>query len=192
MNKSIPTVIVFLSFPFLLIAHDGHGSSFISGLSHPILGLDHLLAMLSVGILSAQMGGKAIWSVPIVFVGVMLFGGLMGIGSEGIPFIEPAIALSVIALGIAIAFREKLPLMMTMAFVGFFGFNHGFAHGVEMPQLAHASIYSLGFILGTTIIHLVGVGIGHFATMTEQNSRVLRFVGAFIAGMGLHILIGLK
>lgn len=190
MKKSIPTVIVFLFIPLLLMAHDGHGSSFTSGLIHPILGLDHLLAMLSVGILSAQIGGKAIWSVPAVFVGVMLFGGLMGIGSENFSFIEPAIALSVIALGIAIAFNEKLPLLMTMAFVGFFGFNHGFAHGVEMPQLAHTFLYAVGFILGTTIIHLVGVGIGYFSTKTEKNSKTLQFVGAFIAGMGLHILIG--
>jgi urease accessory protein len=190
MKKSIPTVIILLSFPILLIAHDGHGSSFMSGLSHPILGLDHLLAMLSVGILSAQMGEKAMWAVPAVFVGVMLFGGLMGIGSEGIPFIEPVIALSVIALGIAIAFEEKLPLMVTIAFVGFFGFNHGFAHGMEMPQLAHAIQYSIGFILGATIIHLIGVAIGYLATKTEKNSKVLQFIGAFIAGMGLHILIG--
>ena len=172
------------------MAHYGHDSSFVSGLTHPILGLDHLLAMFSVGILSAQMGGKATWTVPAAFVGVMLFGGLMGIGSEGIPSIEPAIALSVIVLGIAISFKEKLPLMMTVAFVGFFGFNHGFAHGIEMPQLAHTLTYSLGFILGTTIIHLVGIIIGYFGTKTENNSKILRFIGAFIAGIGLHILIG--
>ena len=136
------------------------------------------------------MGGKAIWTVPTVFVGIMLFGGLMGIGSEGVTFIETAIAISVIVLGIAIAFKEKLPLFITMGFVGFFGFNHGFAHGVEMPELAHASQYALGFILGSTLIHLVGVAIGHFATKTESNAKTLQFIGAFIAGMGLHILIG--
>lgn len=175
--------------PLFLMAHDSNGSSFMSGLQHPILGLDHLLAMLSVGILSAQIGGKSIWTVPSVFVGLMLFGGIMGIGSKGIPFIETAIAISVIALGFAIAFKEKLPIIITMAFVGFFGFNHGFAHGVEMPQLAHASQYAIGFIIGTSAIHLIGVAIGHLATKTEKNSKVLRFVGAFIAGMGLHILI---
>ena len=105
------------------MAHDGHGSSFMEGLQHPILGLDHLLAMLSVGILSAQMGGKAIWTVPLVFVSVMLFGGLMGISSEGIPFIETAIAISVIVLGIAIALEKKSPLILTMGFVGFFWFQ---------------------------------------------------------------------
>ena len=190
MKKSILFLILLIFLPFLVMAHDGDGSGFVAGIKHPVLGLDHLLAMLSVGILSAQMGGKAIWTIPAIFVGIMLFGGLMGIGSDGIPFIETAIGLSVIVLGIAIALEKKSPLFLTMGVVGFFGFNHGFAHGVEMPALAHASQYAIGFILGTSIIHLIGVVIGHFATRTEQNSKTLQFVGAFIAGMGLHILIG--
>ncbi len=189
MKKYIATLIISLSFPLLSIAHDGHGSSFMSGLTHPILVLHHLLAMLSVGILSAQMGKEALWAVPTVFVGIMLFGGMMGIGSEAIPFIESAIALSVIALGIIISFKEKLPLMITIAFVGFFGFNHGFAHGVEMPQSAHSTQYSMGYILGSTLIHVIGVAIGYYSTKTEKKSKIIRFVGAIIAGIGVHILI---
>lgn len=93
-----------------------------AALTHPVLGLDHLLAMISVGILSAQIGGRAIWAVPATFVGIMLIGGWMGIGAEALSFVEKAIAISVIVLGAAIAFEKKLPLMFTMPFVGFFAF----------------------------------------------------------------------
>lgn len=179
-----------LSLPQLLFAHVEGGNGFMAGLTHPVLGLDHLLAMLSVGILSAQIGGRAIWTIPATFVGIMLIGGWMGIGAEALSFVEMAIAISVIVLGAAIAFEKKLPMILTMAFVGFFAFFHGHAHGVEMPSLAHPFMYAGGFLLGTTLIHLVGVLIGSVFTKTPERENYLRFAGAFMAGMGLQILLG--
>lgn len=190
MKKHLSVFALLLLFPSLIFAHDGHDSGFLSGITHPILGLDHLLAMLCVGILSAQLGGKSVWTIPAIFVGVMLFGGIMGMGAEGITFIETAIALSVIILGAAIVLKEKFPLIIIMTLVAFFGFNHGFAHGVEMPKLANATQYAIGFLLGTILIHLAGVAIGHIGSSSKRNARFLQYLGAFIAGMGLQILIG--
>lgn len=155
MKKIIVFLLISSLIPSFLFAHDEGGSGFISGLTHPVLGLDHLLAMISVGILSAQIGGRAILLVPSVFVVVMLIGGLIGIQGNVIPYVELAIALSVIVLGLAIMIEKKFPILITMIFVGVFAFFHGNAHGLEMPTLAHPIMYAGGFVLGTTLIHLL-------------------------------------
>ena len=114
----------------------------------------------------------------------------MGIGSEAFDWVEKGIALSVIVLGLAIAFDKKQPLGLAILGVGIFAFLHGHAHGVEMPNLASPEMYAIGFLLGTTIIHLAGVGIGVISEKMKDGVMLLRFGGAFIAGMGLQILIG--
>ena len=190
MSKQISIFFILLLLPTLTFAHEAGGSGFMAGLTHPVLGLDHLLAMLSVGILSAQMGGKAIWTVPLTFIVIMWVGGMMGIGSEAFDWVEKGIALSVIVLGLAIAFDKKQPLGLAMLGVGGFAFLHGHAHGVEMPNLASPGMYAIGFLLGTTVIHLAGVGIGVISEKMKDGVMLLRFGGAFIAGMGLQILIG--
>lgn len=190
MQKNIGLLFILLLSPVVAFAHEEGGSGFMAGLTHPVLGLDHLLAMLSVGILSAQMGGRAIWMVPLTFVAVMWVGGMVGIGSAEFAWIEMGIALSVIILGLAIAFDKKQPLGFAMAGVGAFAFLHGHAHGVEMPNLASPGMYAIGFILGTTLIHLAGVFIGAISEKMKGGVMLLRFAGAFIAGMGLQILIG--
>ncbi|MFT5280364.1 MAG: urease accessory protein, partial [Bacteroidia bacterium] len=179
-----------LLFPVLIFAHENTGSGFVAGFSHPILGLDHLLAMISVGVLSAQMGGRAIWTVPATFVAFMLVGGLMGIGSNEESYIEPGIALSVVLLGLAIGFQRNFPTFLVMGFVALFGALHGFAHGVEMPSIAHPMYYSFGFVIGTIGIHLAGVLIGNVGTSRPQMKMLLRFTGVFVAGMGMQMLIG--
>lgn len=190
MKKLFPTLAC-LVLPFSLMAHDIQGGGgFMSGLTHPVLGLDHLLAMLSVGILSAQMGGKSIWTVPAMFVMAMCVGGIAGIGANHLPFIEQGIDFSVIALGLAIAMEKKLPVLITMLFVGTFGFFHGYAHGVEMPTVANPYLYAAGFVTGTASIHIAGVFIGIAGTHTPTRATVLRYAGAFIGGMGTVMLIG--
>lgn len=175
--------------PAPLFAHTGHDAlGFANGFTHPVFGPDHLLAMLSVGILSAQMGGRAIWTVPLAFVSFMLVGGLLGM--FGLPFfpVEIGIALSVLALGLAIATEKKFPLLLTMAGVAFFALFHGHAHGAEMPDSAQPVLYALGFILGTTAIHLLGVAMGWASTRHPGGALRLRWAGFCIAVLGLFFL----
>ena len=190
-NRWILTAVCLLSISEIAYGHQvGDSSGFLSGLSHPVLGLDHLLAMLSVGILSAQMGGKAVWSVPLTFVLVMLLGGFLGIAGVELPFVERGIAISVLALGIALALEKKLPVVLAMIFVGIFAIFHGHAHGTEMPSLATPAVYAVGFVLGTAGIHIAGVSVGFIAhRFGPQGIAFLRYSGAGIAGMGLCILL---
>lgn len=190
MKKATFLLSVGLFFPSLLYAHETvYGGGFTAGLSHPFLGFDHLLAMISVGVLSAQMGGRAIWTVPATFVGVMLIGGILGMQNIPLFSVELGIALSVFALGAAVAVEKKDPATAAMIFVGFFAMFHGHAHGTEMPNLATPALYVLGFVAGTAGIHIAGVSIGIFSRKVSYGDQLLRFAGAGIAGIGLHLVI---
>ena len=174
------------------LAHEegeGH-AGFLVGLLHPALGLDHLLAMLSVGILSAQIGGRAMWSVPLTFVVVMTIGAIIGANNIQIPLVESGIALSVVALGIALAADKNMAVVWAMIFVSFFAIFHGHAHGTEMPDVGNALLYGVGFVLGTSIIHLAGVLIGVISKRIPKGPVLLRFSGAAIAVIGLTMLFG--
>ena len=198
--KSRRAVIVFalllllFILPTMVYAHDEttfeRYGSFISGLTHPILGLDHLLAMLSVGIVSAQIGGKAIWQVPATFVGVMAVGGLLGVLDIGLTAIEFGIALSVLALGVAIFMEKGIPIAVVMVAVGLFAIFHGYAHGAEMPSLAQPIRYALGFLTGTAVIHVAGVLIGDIPSHYKVGPTILRGIGAVIAVFGVLFLVG--
>ncbi len=189
MKKIIFSLIVSLLLPNLAYAHvDASDGGFWSGLNHPVLGLDHLLAMVSVGVLSAQMGGRAIWSVPTTFVLVMLLGGILGMQNIQLISVELGIAFSVFVLGIAIAADKKFSAIWTMFFVGIFALFHGHAHGVEMPSLASPVLYALGFVSGTAVIHIAGVVIGSYANSSAYGEKLMRYSGAGIAGTGLYFI----
>lgn len=177
---------------FSVLLHSGTDVGIFAGLLHPILGMDHLLAMVSVGLLSAQMGGKAIWTVPATFVSVMAVGGVLGILGVPIPFVEIGIALSVVALGIALVSPRKLPVSLAMGFVGLFAMFHGHAHGAELPTLSETALdvfaYVFGFLLATATLHLIGALIGQMAISTQKGATVLRVSGALIAAAGMFIL----
>ena len=174
-------------------AHDGTTlpyGSFLSGLTHPVLGLDHLLAMVSVGILSAQIGGKAIWSVPATFVLIMAVGAFLGWIDIGLSATEVGIAFSVLALGTAIAADRRMPLVAAMSAVGVFAIFHGYAHGAEMPTVAKPVTYALGFMAGTAFLHIAGVIIGDISQHYARGKIMLRAAGAAIAGTGVFFLVG--
>jgi urease accessory protein len=185
----IIAVALLLLFPAVASAHQVEGNGFLSGLSHPVLGFDHLLAMLSVGIVSAQMGGKAIWAIPLAFVSVMLLGGIMGMAEIPLFSVELGIAASVALLGLAIAVDKKLPPLFAMVFVGFFALFHGHAHGTEIPHLARPLFYALGFVMGTACIHLGGVFVGLIAQSFNQRLNLLRYVGIIITAIGVQFII---
>ena len=180
-------------FPLLASAHDGSQlpyGSFLSGLTHPVLGADHFLAMVSVGILSAQIGGRAIWTVPATFVLIMALGGVLGYIDIGLSAIEMGIAFSVLALGTAIAADKKVPMVAAMSAVGVFAIFHGYAHGMEMPVVARATTYALGFMTGTALLHVMGVVIGDISQHYARGKLALRVAGGAIAAVGVFFLAG--
>ncbi len=182
-----------LLFALMTLPAHAHGNAgdggFITGFNHPVLGFDHLLAMLSVGILSTQLGGKAIWRVPAAFVLFMAFGGMLGILSVSVPFVEAGIALSVLLLGLALVFDRALPQLLAMLFVGFFAIFHGHAHGTEMPSIANPIFYALGFLAGTIVIHLGGVVLGFGLQKLSAKRRMVRASGVGIAAIGGYLLM---
>lgn len=164
--------------------------SFMGGLVHPVLGPDHFLAMVSVGVLSAQMGGRAIWTVPATFVSVMAIGGLLGLIDVGLTAIELGIAASVLVLGFAIAAEKKIPVLLAMAFVGAFAIFHGYAHGAEMPSVAQPVLYATGFLTGTAGLHITGLLIGDISQHYAAGKIGLRVAGGVIAAIGVVFLVG--
>ena len=178
-----------------ILLHTGYNAGIFAGLLHPILGIDHLLAMVTVGLLSAQMGGRAIWTVPATFVSVMAVGGILGIAGVPLPFVEYGIALSVVILGIALFLPKKLPVWLAMVFVGLFALFHGHAHGTELPALSETFLdvvaYVFGFLVATATLHLIGALIGQTMVSTKRGENILRFAGVLIAGVGVFLVIGL-
>lgn len=180
--------------PLCAVAHEGSSlpyGSFIAGLAHPVLGVDHFLAMVSVGILSAQIGGRALWTVPGTFVSVMAIGGVLGWLNVGLRSVEFGIAFSVLILGIAIAADRKLPVLVAMGAVAIFAVFHGYAHGSEMPNVANALRYAAGFMTGTATLHIAGLLLGDISQHYTRGRLLLRVAGAAIAGIGTWFLVGL-
>jgi len=142
-------------------AHPGHGATgLLNGFAHPFTGLDHLAAMIAVGLLAVRIGGKALWLVPGSFLTMMAVGGAAGLLGYSIPYTEAAIAVSVAVLGAAAAFRQRMPMAFAMALAGFFAIFHGLAHGAEMPESASGLVYAIGFVSATAMLHFVGIGVG--------------------------------
>ena len=173
-----------------------HGDSanitggFLSGFFHPITGLDHVVAMIAVGLWGAFLGRPAIWVLPIVFPLVMAFGGALGLAGVNIPYIEIGIALSGIILGLAVAFAVRPPLWVAAILVGIFAIFHGHAHGTELPSAINPLIYSIGFVIGTGLLHLAGIWFGELTRWSWGNMAV-RGGGGVIALIGLGFLMGL-
>lgn len=179
-----------LLLPPLAHAHAGVGaiSGFASGLAHPISGLDHLLAMLAIGIWAAQMGRRSIWAVPLAFVSVMALGGMLVVLGGAVSFAEPGIAVSVLALGILIVAAARLPLAASIVVAGLFAVFHGYAHGTGMPLGASGTAYGIGFILSTASLHLCGIGSG---VLMQRVSVpwIVRAAGAPIALFGGYLCL---
>jgi len=191
--QSILFALMLSAIPSVAYAHDGTNlplGGFLSGVVHPVLGFDHFLAMLSVGILSAQIGGRAIWTVPTTFVAVMALGGLLGLVDIGLNATEVGIAVSLVILGSVIALERRISIRIAMIGVGFFAIFHGYAHGTEMPETAEPFLYALGFLVGTALIHIAGLVIGDISRHYERGKVALRFGGGLIALVGILFIFG--
>jgi len=169
----------------------GHTHGFVNGFTHPLSGIDHVLAMIAVGLFAAQLGGRALWLVPLSFVSVMGLAGGIGMASVGMPFAEVGIGLSVVVLGLAVALRLSVPTLAAMSLVGLFAVFHGHAHGVEMPQSVSGLAYGVGFICATVLLHAIGIGLGiAISGADEANGRlIVRIGGAAMAVAGAAILV---
>lgn len=173
------------------MAHPGHAGhstpegGLVAGLMHPLLGIDHLLAMVTVGLLSAQLSGRAIWAVPGSFLVCMVIGGVAGISGFRLPAVEYAIAATIVLLGLAVAFNAKLAIAIPVVMVGVFGFIHGQAHGMEMPRVTSPMLYAAGFLATTLVLHIAGVLVGQSALRLRWGQPGLRLSGGIIAVAGI-------
>jgi len=188
---TLPALIaLFSSVPGIAHAHlTGGSGGFESGLSHPLHGLDHILAMVAVGLWAAQLGGRALWIVPASFVGVMVLGGALGHAGVALPLVEPGITASIFILGILLILAVRVPVGVAAAIVGLFAVFHGFAHGAEAHQNVHFALYALGFVLATAVLHGLGVGVGLLAASVKPFP-LIRVAGVAIVAAGVFTLIG--
>ena len=173
-------------------AHSAEGlaGGFLSGLMHPVLGPDHVIAMVAVGLWGAFLGKPAIWLLPIVFPMVMAFGGALGVAGIPVPAVETGIAVSAIVLGAMVAFAARPPIWVAAVIVGAFAIFHGHAHGTELPGAANPLAYSLGFVIATGLLHLCGIAFGALAHWPAGKVAV-RAGGGLIALGGFAFLFGL-
>ena len=165
----------------------GEATGFFTGFLHPISGMDHVLAMVAVGLWGAQLGAPAIWVLPVAFPLVMAFGGLLGFLGVPVPGIECGIAASAILLGAAVMFEIRPPLGVAALLVGLFAIFHGYAHGTELPPGQSAMLYSMGFVIATGALHAVGIGIGTVHRWTWGRPLV-RAAGAIVSVGGVFFM----
>jgi len=179
-----------LLLPSLAHAHvgAGHATGLTAGLSHPFGGLDHLFAMIAVGIWAAQLGGRALWAWPLSFVAVMAAGAMLGMAGIALPGVETGIVASVLVLGVLIAAAARLRMAASIAIVGLFAIFHGHAHGTESTGTAAGMMYILGFMAATTVLHACGIGA---ASLLQKQSEkpLVRFAGAAIATCGVVLVL---
>lgn len=171
-----------------LFAHGGGSAGgFPSGLLHPISGLDHVIAMIAVGLWGAQLGNPAIWVLPIAFPLMMAMGASLALMGYPLPGVEIGIALSAIVLGVMVLFEVKPPLAGSILIVAFFALFHGHAHGTELAPEESAILYSLGFVIATGLLHATGIGIGSVKSL-RSGGLALRACGAVVLAVGLFFL----
>jgi urease accessory protein len=167
-------------------AHPGHGGGLTAGLAHPLFGLDHLLAMVAVGVWAFQLGGRARWLVPASFVGLMALAGGFGMADLALPMVEIGIAASLLVLGLLIAFSIRVTPALGAGIVALFAIFHGHAHGAEMPLLGSAWLYGIGFVLSTAALHGLGLALGRGL---QARTLWLRAAGAMVAASGAWMMV---
>ncbi|PDT15317.1 urease accessory protein [Rhizobium sp. J15] len=184
-----------VALPAVASAHPaiGEAAGFSHGFAHPMSGLDHMLAMVMVGVFAFQLGGRATWLVPTTFVLVMALGGALGVAGINVPFVETGIALSVVILGAIVALDVKAPLAAAAGLIGLFAIFHGHAHGTEMPENAAGAAYAAGFMAATALLHAAGLALGYAVERAgeRQGALVTRTAGSIAALAGVGILSGL-
>lgn len=187
LSASILSAIFLLGTSTTAFAHPGHNvSGFAAGLMHPFSGLDHLLAMVAVGLWAAQGGGKKIWVLPATFMSMLAVGAGAAMIWQSLPLVEAGIAVSVLALGLLVSLSLQLPAILSVAITAIFGLLHGYAHGLELPGSAAPAEYALGFLAATAALHLGGIVMG--VVTREKHAMLARMLGVAIACCGTYLL----
>lgn len=186
--RGLPFLLLMLA-PQPVFAHGIIGTGLIAGLSHPVGGWDHLLAMVAVGIISTKIGGWHVWGIPLLFLLGMSAGYGLGLQQAALPYTEWAILLSVVGLGLLLAWPQRPLLPVVMLLVLLFGLSHGYAHGLEWPQQASVGWFSLGFLASTTGLHLIGVILGLLFKQAEQPPRSFALAGCGISATGVILML---
>jgi len=186
-RHALSAALLLAALPALAHVQEGQAAGFLTGLAHPVSGLDHVLAMVAVGLWGAQLGVPAIWLLPVTFPLVMAFGGFLGLVGIPLPGVETGIALSALALGLAVATSWRPPLAISALMVAAFAVFHGHAHGTELPAGQSGLTYSIGFVMATGLLHLAGISIG-LIHRWPVGRVALRVLGAGVAVGGLFFL----
>jgi urease accessory protein len=186
-RHALSVTLLLVAIPALAHVQEGQAAGFLTGLAHPVSGLDHVLAMVAVGLWGAQLGVPAIWLLPVTFPLVMAVGGFLGLVGIPLPGVETGVALSALALGLAVATSWRPPLAIATLMVAAFAVFHGHAHGTELPAGQSGLTYSIGFVMATGLLHLAGISIG-LIHRWPVGRVVLRVLGAGVAAGGLFFL----
>jgi urease accessory protein len=184
------TFLVFLALPAWAHTGEGYGGGFVAGFTHPILGWDHVAAMVAVGLWGAFLGSPAIWTLPVVFPLVMAVGAAAGIAGLPVPAVETGIALSAAVLGLMIVLAARPPLWIAAVIVGAFAIFHGYAHGTELPTTVNAFAYAVGFVVSTGLLQLIGIAFGLLVKWPAGRIAV-RSAGGLISLAGVAFLTGI-
>jgi urease accessory protein len=190
-RAAVTTFVIFFVFaPAAALAHPGHDGAggLMHGLAHPVTGIDHVLAMIAVGVLAAQYGGRALWLVPTSFLVAMAAAGAIGMAGIPVKIVEAGICLSVVVLGLMIAFQIKPPRLVAMVVVGFFALFHGYAHGSEMPNGLVGLSFAAGFLVATALLLGAGVGLGLLLQRRTLSRRLIQAGGGAMALAGIAVL----
>lgn len=176
--------------PTAALAHrtEGVGGGLVSGFLHPILGPDHLVAMVAVGLWGAQLGRPLLIVLPLTFPLVMAFGGLLGVLKFPLPGVELGISVSALVLGLVVAFAYRAPVWLAVTLIGVFAIFHGYAHGEELPRADSPIAYGIGFVVSTGLLHLAGVAIGQLNEWKETGPLIVRGCGVLIAAGGVYFV----
>jgi urease accessory protein len=190
-KPALAALVLIALWPLAALAHVGSGEAggFLSGLSHPVSGLDHVIAMVAVGLWGAQLGMPALWVLPVAFPMLMAFGGMLGLIGIPLPGVEIGIAVSAVVLGAMVLGQVRLPLFAAVGMVAFFAVFHGHAHGTELEPGQNAMLYSLGFVMATGMLHAAGI-TGGLIHRWDLGRQALRGAGALVTAGGLYFLWG--
>jgi urease accessory protein len=191
------TAIILFGTSSVAFAHPGHDvSGLAAGLMHPFSGLDHLLAMVAVGLWAAQgnkkgntekHGERKIWLLPATFMTMLAAGAGIATQWQSMPLVEAGISTSVLALGLLVALAMQLPASLSVAITALFGLLHGYAHGLELPESAAPTAYALGFLAATATLHLIGIAVG--VATRDRHALLAKMLGVVIAASGAYLLV---